>query len=78
MINPLKWIFGIKGHVAVDRNPGPEYNTLLLGLFLGEPYSACPHRRFHTLPVLLPSQVTMSNSYSYACMPTERQFVLFL
>ena len=30
MINPLKCFFGIRGHVALDRNPGPGYDTLLL------------------------------------------------
>ena len=31
-INPLKYFFGIEGHVALDKNPGPVYNTLLLRL----------------------------------------------
>ena len=30
LINPLYCFFGIKGYVALDRNPGPGYNTLLL------------------------------------------------
>ena len=41
--------FGIKGHVALDRNPGPGYNTLLLQLIPGDLLSVCPHRQFHTL-----------------------------
>ena len=28
--------FGSKGHVALDRNPGPRYNTLLLRLIPGD------------------------------------------
>ena len=30
LINPLECFFGIKGHVALERNPGPGYNILLL------------------------------------------------
>ena len=30
LINPLKCFFGIEGHVTLDRNLGPGYNTLLL------------------------------------------------
>ena len=26
----MRVLFGIEGHVALDRNPGPGYNTLLL------------------------------------------------
>ena len=32
----LKCFFGIEGHVALDRNPGPRYNTLLLQLIPGD------------------------------------------
>ena len=28
--NPLKCFFGIEGHVALDKNPRPGYDTLLL------------------------------------------------
>ena len=30
MINPLECFFNIKGHAALDRNPGLEYNSLLV------------------------------------------------
>ena len=30
MINPLKCFIGSEGHVALDRNPGPEYPTLAI------------------------------------------------
>ena len=38
-----------EGHVALDRNPGPGYNTLLVRMIPGDLLSACPHRQFHTL-----------------------------
>ena len=44
MINPLE------GHVALDRNAGPGYNTLFLRLIPGDLNSACPHKQFYTLP----------------------------
>ena len=46
--------FGIESHVALDRNLGPGYNTLLLQLNPGEINCACPHGQFHTqfLPAL--------------------------
>ena len=44
--------FGSEGHVALDRNPGPGYDTLFLRLIPGDLLSGCPHRQFHTLPVL--------------------------
>ena len=52
LIYPLKCFFGIKGHVALDRNPGSGYNTLLLQLIPGDLLSACPHREFHLLSSL--------------------------
>ena len=45
--------FGSEGHVALDRNPGLGYDTLLLRLIPGDILSASPHRQFHTLPSLL-------------------------
>ena len=63
--------FGSKGHVALDRNPGSGYNTLLLRMILRDLFSACPHRQFHTLPSLLDSQAALSNSYPNACMPMQ-------
>ena len=77
-INPLKYFFGIKGHVALDRNPGPVYNTLLLRLIPGDPLSACFPRQFHALPSLLDSQIALSNSYPNASCQAGRQFVPFL
>ena len=65
-INPLKCLFGSKGHVALDRNPGPGYNTLLLRMIQEDLLSACPHRQFHTLPGLLDSRAALSNSYPNA------------
>ena len=66
MINPLEFFLGIKGHVALVRNPGPGYNTLLLRLIPGDLLSASPHSQFHTLPGLLDSWDALSNSYPYA------------
>ena len=57
---------GSKGHVALDRNPGRGYDTLLLRLIPGYLLSACPHRQFHTLPGLLDSRAALSNSYPNA------------
>ena len=59
-IKKLEWFalihysafFGSEGHVALDRNPGSEYDTLLLRMIPGDPLSAFPHRQFHTLPGL--------------------------
>ena len=34
--NPLECSYSIKGHAALDRNPVPGYNTLLLGLIPGD------------------------------------------
>ena len=37
MINSLECFFrDIEGHVALDKNPGPGYNTLLLRLIPGD------------------------------------------
>ena len=45
------YIFRERGHVALDRKTGPEYNSiLLLRLIPGDHLSACPHRQFHKLP----------------------------
>ena len=67
--NPLQCFFSSEGHVALDRNPGPGYNTLLLRL-IPDLLSACPHRQFHTLPGLLDSLAGLPNSYPSAlrCM----------
>ena len=60
--NPLLCFFGSEGHVALDRNPGPGYDILLLRMIPGDLLSACPHRQFHTLPGLLDSRVALPNS----------------
>ena len=52
MKNPFVCLFAIDGHEAIDRNPGPGYNTLLLRLITADLYGACPHRQFHSLPSL--------------------------
>ena len=64
--NPLKCFFGSEGHVALDRNPGTGYHTLLLRMIPGDLLSACPHRQFHTLPSLLDSWAALPNSYPSA------------
>ena len=70
MIFPLKWFFCIEGYVALDRNPGPGYNTLHLRFIPRDLYSSCPNSQFQTLRDLLHSQVELSNSYRYACGPS--------
>ena len=65
----IRLFFSIKGHEALDRNPG--YNTLLLWLIPGDLFSACPHRQFNTLLGLLDSQVALPNSYPNACVPSR-------
>ena len=42
----LGFFFDIQGHVALDRNLGQEYNTLLLQLIKRYLYSACPYSQF--------------------------------
>ena len=64
MINPLECFFGSEDHVALDRNPGPGYDTLLLRMIPGDLLSACPHR--HTLHGLLDSRAALSDSYPNA------------
>ena len=49
--NPLKCCFGIEGHEALDINPEPRYNALILRLTPGDLLGACPHRQFHTISV---------------------------
>ena len=71
IINPLECFCGIEGHAALNRNPGPEYNTLLLRLIAGDLLSACPHSLFHTLPSFLDSRVALSNSFPDACVPSR-------
>ena len=69
--NPLKCFFGSEGHVALDRNPGTGYDTLLLRMIPGDLFSAFPHRQFHTLPGLLDSWAALPNSNPNACMPMQ-------
>ena len=64
--NPLYCFFGSEGHVALDRNPGTGYDTLLLRMIPGDLLSAFPHRQFHTLPGLLDSWAALPNSYPNA------------
>ena len=64
--NPLKCFFGSEGHVALDRNPGTGYDTLLLRMIPGDLLRAFPHRQFHTLPGLLDSWAALPNSYPNA------------
>ena len=65
--NPLWCFFCIEGHVALDRNPGTGYNTLLLRMIPGDLLSAFPHR----LPGLLDSWAAVPNSNPNACMPMQ-------
>ena len=71
VFNPLKCFFGSEGHVALDRNPGPGYDTLLLRMIPGDLLSAFPHRQFHTLPGLLDSWAALPNSNPNACVPMQ-------
>ena len=64
--NPLLCFFGSEGHVALDRNPGPGYDTLLLRMIPGDLLNAFPHRQFHTLTGLLDSWAALPNSYPNA------------
>ena len=68
--NPLWCFFGSEGHVALDRNPGPGYDTLLLRM-IPDLLSAFPHRQFHTLPSLLDSWAALPNSNPNACVPMQ-------
>ena len=56
---------------ALDRNPEPGYNTLLLQMIPGDLLSAYLHRQFHTLPGLLNSRAALSNSYHNAYVPMQ-------
>ena len=71
LINPFVCFFGIEGHVALHRNPGVGYNTLLLQLIPGDLSSACPHRHFHRLSGHSDSRAALSNSYPNACVPSR-------
>ena len=71
-------LFGIKVHVALDRNPGPGYNTLLLQSIPGDLLSACPHSQFHTLPGLLNSRAAQQTPTLTHASQAGRQFVPFL
>ena len=62
--------WGVDGHSAIDRNPGPGYNTLLLQLIPWDLYNACPHRQFHTLPSLLHSQALLDSNFP-ACVQSK-------
>ena len=61
--NPLWCFFGSVDHVALYRNPGTGYVTLLLRMIPGDLLSAFPYRQFHTLPGLLDSWAALPNSY---------------
>ena len=64
--------FGSEGHVALDRNLGLGYDTLLFQMIPGDLLSACPHRQFHTLPDLLDSRAALSDSYPNALRAKQR------
>ena len=62
MFNPLECFFGSEGHVALDRNLGPGYDTLLLRMIPEDLLSALLHRQLHTLTGLLDSWAALSDS----------------
>ena len=55
-------IFSIQGYVALDRNPGSGYDTLLLRLIPGNLYCVCPHKQFYTLYNILDCRAALQNS----------------
>ena len=59
--NQLQCFFGCEGHVALDRNPGPGYDTLLLGMIPGDLLSAFPHRQYVCMYVCM-------HACMHACM----------
>ena len=63
--------FSSEGHVALDGNPGPGSDTLLLQMIPGDLLSACPHRQFHTLPGLLDSRAALPNPHPNACVSMQ-------
>ena len=71
LVKSIIVLFGSEGHVALDRNLGPGYDTLLLQMIPGDLLSAFPHRQFHTLPGLLDSWAALQNSNPNACMPMQ-------
>ena len=66
--------------MALDRNTGPGYNTLLLRLIPGDLLSACLNRQFHTLPDLFDSRAAPSNPYPNAlrAMPCQAVCTIFM
>ena len=71
LINPFEFLFGIKGHVALDTNPGPRYNTLLLWLISWDLESAFPRRQFPTILDLSDTQAALPYSYPNSCVPSR-------
>ena len=70
--NPLYIVlFASEGHVALDRNPGTGYDTLLLRMIPGDLLSAFPHRQFHIPPGLLDSWAALPNSNPTTCVPMQ-------
>ena len=63
LINPLQFFSSIEDHVALDRNSGLEYDTLLLWLIPGDFYSVSPNKQFCILPSLLYSRAALLNFY---------------
>ena len=73
----MQCFLGIESYVALDRNPGPGYDTLLLILIPGGLLNACPHVQFHILPGFLDSQAALSTpTLTHACQ-AGRQSVPF-
>ena len=62
MIIMMKVFFDIGEHTALDRNPGPGYDTLLVRLIPIYLYSACPQRHINTLPSLSHIQASLPTS----------------
>ena len=76
LINPLECLFDIEGHIhkALDRKPGPGYDTLLLRM-IQDIYGACHQIQLHKLLGLLHSRVALSNFFINACVLNRGQFV---
>ena len=77
MVSLFKCLFGIEDHVALDRNAGVGYNTLVLQLIQGDILSECPRGQFGTLPSLLDSRAAMLNCYPNTCMLSREAFYNF-
>ena len=67
---PFTWSknYPDRGLDSYMEYPGPGYTTSSLRLIPGDLYSACPHRKFHTITGLLHNRFALPNSYHEACL----------